>query len=79
MQAPRSLSAVQRDSLESSFTLFRGVTAFLESLENQLQSDERLTAENLRDLAAVCERKLLGAFPDLMPWLMEWERRGGGN
>ncbi len=79
MQAPRSLSAPQRDSLETSFTLFRGVTAFLESLENQLQADERLTAENLRDLAAVCERKLLEAFPDLMPWLMEWERRGGGN
>jgi hypothetical protein len=77
MQAPCSLSVVQRDSLETSFTLFRGVTAFLESLENQLQSDERLTAESLRDLAELCERKLLVAFPDLMASLMEWERRGG--
>jgi hypothetical protein len=79
MQAPRSLSAVQRDSLESSFTLFRGITAFLESVENKFQSDERLTAGNLRDLAGVCERKLIEAFPQLIAWLAEWERRGGGQ
>ena len=58
--------------------MFRGIAAFLESLEN-LRSDEELTAEILRDLAYLCERKLLAAFPDLIPWLMEWERRGGGH
>jgi hypothetical protein len=79
MQAPRSLSAVQRDSLESSFTCFRGVAAFLESVENKFQADERMTADNLRDLADLCERKLLGAFPDLLVWVAEWERRGGGQ
>jgi hypothetical protein len=54
MQAPRSLSAVQRDSLEASFICFRGITAFLESVESKLQPDERLTriSENWRQCAS---------------------------
>ncbi len=71
MKAPGSLSAVQRDSLESAFTCFKGVTAFLASLENHLQADERLTAGNLRDLAGVCEHKLVEAFLELLEWAIE--------
>jgi hypothetical protein len=72
MQEPaRILSAVQRDSLESAFSCFKGITAFLQSLENYLQADERLTAGNLRDLAGVCEHKLVEAFPDLLEWAIE--------
>jgi hypothetical protein len=76
MQAPGSLSAVQRDSVESSFTCFKGVTAFLESVENKLQSDDKLVAANLCDLAGVCEHKLVEAFPELHAWLAEWSRGG---
>jgi hypothetical protein len=79
MQVPRGLSGAQRDSLEASFICFRGITAFLESVEGKLQPDERLTAENLRELAAMCERKLIEAFPGIIAWLAEWERRGGGR
>jgi hypothetical protein len=79
MQVPRGLSAVQCDSLEASFICFRGITTFLESVESKLQPDERLTAENLRELAAMCERKLLEAFPDIIAWLADWERRGAGQ
>jgi len=76
MQAPGSLSAEQRSSLESSYTFFKGVTAFLESIESKLPPDEKLMARNLRDLAGLCERKLVEAFPELLEWLREWEKRG---
>src|SRR6266403_5608365 len=76
MEPTRSLSAVQRDSLESAFTCFKGITAFLASLENHLQADERLTAGNLRDLAGVCEHKLVEAFPELLLWLADWTAGG---
>ena len=79
MQAPGSLSAVQRDSLESTYACFKGVTSFLESIEGKLQPDEKLIARNFRDLAGVCEGKLLEAFPELHTWLAEWEKRGGGS
>jgi hypothetical protein len=40
-----SLSAIQRDSLESAFTCLKGITPFLESIENKLAApDERLQA-----------------------------------
>ena len=74
MQAPGSLSAVQRDSLESALTYFKGVTAFLESIDSKLQADDKLIAGNLRDLAGVCQRKLVEAFPELL----EWQQHGGG-
>jgi hypothetical protein len=72
----RILSAVQRDALESAFTCFKGITAFLESLENHLQADDRLTAGNLRDLADLCEHKLVEAFPELLVWLADWTDGG---
>lgn len=77
MQAPGSLSAVQRGSLESAYTFFAGVRPFLQSIENKLGPDERLTAGNLRDLAGVCQHKLIEAFPELHTWLAEWTRGGG--
>jgi len=78
MQAPGSLSVVQRHSLESTYACFKGVTAFLESIEKNLQPDEKLIAVSLRCLAEVCEGKLVEAFPELHAWLGE-ERRGRGR
>jgi hypothetical protein len=66
MQAPGSLSVVQRHSLESAYACFKGVTAFLESIENGLESEDKFTAVGLRALAEVCERKLVEAFPELL-------------
>jgi hypothetical protein len=78
MKAPGILSVVQRHSLESTYACFKGVTVFLESIENNLQSDEKLIAVSLRCLAEVCERKLVEAFPEMHAWLGE-ETRGGGR
>ncbi len=75
MESPRILSSEQRHALESSYTFFKGVTAFLESIESKLAPDEKLMAGNLRDLAGPCERKLVEAFPELLEWLREWESR----
>jgi hypothetical protein len=75
MQAPGSLSALQRDSLESTFSCVRGIASFLDSI---LPPDEKL-AGNLRDLAGECQRKLVEVFPELLEWLRELERRGGGQ
>ena len=77
MQAHGSLSAVQRHSLESAYACFKGLTAFLDSVESKLQTDEKLIAGNLRDLAGLCEHKLVESFPELLVWLKEWERSGG--
>jgi hypothetical protein len=65
MQAPSSLSAVQRHSLESAYACFKGVTGFLESIEHSLEPEDKFTAIGLRALAEVCERKLVEAFPEL--------------
>ena len=75
-QAPGSLSAQQKNSLESTYSCFRGVRAFLESVEPHFQPDEKLTSQNLRELAGLCEQKLVAAFPDLLEWLYQWERGG---
>ena len=75
MQAP-TLSPQQCHALESTYTFFRGVAAFLESIESKLAPDEKLIADNLRDLAASCEHKLIEAFPELHSWLAEWTRGG---
>jgi hypothetical protein len=75
-QAPFTLSPQQRSSLESAYSCFRGARAFLESIEGKLQVDEKLTSQNLRELADLCERKLVEAFPDLLEWLYQWERGG---
>ena len=77
MQAPSSLlSSAQRHSLESTYACFQGVTAFLESVDSKLQPEEKLIAETLRDLAAVCEYRLIEAFPELHMWLAQWQRGG---
>ena len=76
MQAQGSLSAVQRDSLESTFTCLKGIASFLEPIEGKLPPDEKLIAGNLRDLTGLCERKLVAAFPELHTWLAEWTRGG---
>lgn len=75
-QAPGSLSVQQRNSLESTYSCFRGMRAFLEPLEAKLQPDEKLISQNLRELAGLCERKLVEAFPELHTWLAEWTRGG---
>jgi hypothetical protein len=76
MQAPFTLSPQQRSALESAYSCFRGVRAFLASIEEKLQPDEKLTSQNLRELAELCEQKLVEAFPDLLEWLYQWERGG---
>jgi hypothetical protein len=76
-QAPGSLSVQQRNSLESTYSCFRGMRAFLEPLEAKFQPDEKLMSQNLRELAELCEQKLVSAFPDLLEWLYQWEQRGG--
>jgi hypothetical protein len=76
MQAPRILSAGQRDSLESTFTCLKGIASFVESIENKLPPDEKLIAGNVRDLAGVCERKLITAWPEILPWLADWTNGG---
>ncbi len=76
MQAPSTLPSQQRSALESAYTFFKGVTPFLESVESRLQPDEKLIARNLRDLAGLCEHKLVESFPELHVWLAEWTRGG---
>ena len=75
MQAPGSLSAQQRSSLESVFTTLKAVSPFLQSLES-LTVDERLQASNLLDLADLSQRKLVEAFPELLLWLADWTDGG---
>jgi hypothetical protein len=77
MQARNSLSAKQRDSLESFFTLISGKKVFLEAVHPFLQSHDKLLAVSLRDLATLAERKLLDGFPEMHGWLAEWTRGGG--
>jgi len=76
MQARNSLSAKQRDSLESFFSLIKGTQVLLEAVHPFLQPHEKLAAFNLRDLATLSERKLLEAFPVMHEWLAEWARGG---
>src|SRR5713226_2367512 len=78
MEPTRSLSPQQKNSLESTYSCFRGVRAFLESVEPHFQPDEKLMSQNLRELAELCEGKLVEAFPDLLEWLYQWERGRGG-
>jgi hypothetical protein len=69
-----TLSAAQRSSLESTFTCFRGMTAFLDSIDTPLQADEKQMARGLCLLAELCEHKLVESFPELHVWLAEWGR-----
>ena len=76
MQARNSLSAKQRDSLESFFTFIKGAQVLLEAVHPFLQPHEKLAAFNLRDLATLSERKLMDAFPEMHEWLTAWTRGG---
>jgi hypothetical protein len=73
MQASGSLPAVQRESLELTFTCLKGITAFLESIEDKFDPDEKFRAKTLGDLADVTARNLISAFPDLLEWLKAWK------
>jgi hypothetical protein len=76
MQAPGTLSPQQRSALESAYTFFAGVAPFLEATESRLPPDEQFLSRDFRDLAGVCEHKLVEAFPELLEWLRELERGG---
>lgn len=65
-----------RQAIESTYTFLEGLTAFLESIENKRMPDERLQTLKLRDLAARCRHKPIGAFPELHGWLAELTRGG---
>jgi hypothetical protein len=77
MQAQSNLSPQQRSALESSYTFFAGAAPFLEFIESKLAPDEQLAVRNLRDLAGVCQYRLVEAFPELHTWLAEWTLGGG--
>ena len=77
MQAPSNLSPQQKQALEAIYTFFSAAIPFLQSIEGKLQPDEKLQADNLRDLAGVTGRKLLLAFPEITEWLAQWEHLGG--
>ncbi len=77
MQARRSLSPAQRNAVEAAAMGTRCCSAFLESIEEKLDPDEKLIARNLRDLARLSERKIIEAFPEAIEWFEMWESRGG--
>jgi hypothetical protein len=74
-QAPVTLSPQRRHALETSYTFFRGLASFLDSISLD-RPDHRLIAVNLRDLGALAQRQLVEAFPELHEWLNEWTRGG---
>jgi len=77
MQAPRSLSPAQRNALEATAMGIRCCSVFLESIEDKLNADDKIVAQNLCDLAKLSEHKLIEAFPEAIEWFRQWERLGG--
>jgi len=66
MQAPQTLSPLQKDALEKSYITLRVLSVFLESIAAKLQEpDDRLLARVNKDSAEICRRHLLTAFPIL--------------
>lgn len=76
MEAPRSLSVSQRNSLESILTCLKGCSAFLNS-NNSFTLEDRESSRALCLWAELCEHKLVESFPELHLWLDEWTRGGG--
>jgi len=79
MQAPSNLSPEQKHALESTYIFFSAAILFLQSIRGKLQPDEKLQSDNLRDLAGVCGRKVLPAFPEITEFLSQWEHPGGAS
>ena len=77
-QAPRSLSPHERSALEATAMGIRCCCAFLESIEEKLlDADDKIVAQNLRDLIGISEEKLIEAFPESVEWFRLWERGRG--
>jgi hypothetical protein len=76
MQAPCSISASQRNSIESVFTCLTGCSALLGSLKNPLGPEDGESARAVSLWAELCQRKLLESFPELHIWLSESTREG---
>ncbi len=65
-QAGESLSGLQKDAIEKSYTTFGILVVFLKSIEGKLQEpDDRLLAAVNKDSCMICRRRLLDAFPEL--------------
>jgi hypothetical protein len=73
MQAPVSLPD-QRSTLEGIYVFLKGLEVFLEVAHPTLTAEDRLSAENLLELAALCEHRLIETFPELLQWLADWTR-----
>lgn len=66
------LTPEQRAALEAAYTALTGAIAFLEEIQGQLQRDNRITGDNLGELARMSRHKLIAGFPELLEW-----QRGG--
>ena len=77
MSANQTLSPQQRSALESTYIFLSGAIPFLAGIDSRVEADEKLIAANLRELGYVCQQKLLEAFPELLTWVVEWQRGGG--
>jgi len=65
-QAPTNLSPDQWDAIERTYLTVGIVVVFLESIAGKLQEpDDRLLAMVNKDSSKICQRRLLGAFPEL--------------
>ncbi len=65
-QAPNNLSPDQWDAIERTYVTIGIVVVFLESIAGKLQEpDDRLLAMVNKDSSKICQRRLLGAFPEL--------------
>jgi hypothetical protein len=72
-QAPNNLSPDQWDAIERTYLTVGIVVVFLESIAGKLQEpDDRLLATVNKDSSKICQRRLLGAFPEL-------HRQGGAS
>src|SRR5260370_12799150 len=65
-QAPTNLSPDQWDAIERTYVTIGIVVVFLETIAGKLQEpDDRLLAMVNTDSSKICQRRLLGAFPEL--------------
>jgi hypothetical protein len=77
MQAPVSLPE-QRQTLESIYTFLKGAEVFLEAVQPALTAEDRLCAENLRDLAGVCGDRVEQRSPRVFPFSRPEPRKTSG-
>jgi hypothetical protein len=70
MQAPRSLSISQKDSLETVHVCLQGICSFLQGINGPINADDKVVAEQLCLLAELCDYKIVNEF-QLRVWPRE--------